>query len=156
MRKLIFTIILLFINNGSLFAAKGHSHPKPKYGAAGCGLGALIFGAKPGMIQIVSATFNSTFANQTFGITSGTSNCAVKKKKSATAKVFIEANKIALQNDSARGFGEALDSLLEIYSCSDSIKPAIQSNYKTIFSNTDADAIEKAISAVLSASNCKV
>ena len=41
--------------------------------------------------------------------------------------------------------------LLEIYSCSDSIKPAIQSNYKTIFSNTDADAIEKASFAVLSA-----
>ena len=153
MKKLIVAISLSFFFSGTLFAAKGH--PKPKYGAAGCGLGALIFGAKPGMIQIVSATFNSTFANQTFGITSGTSNCAVKNKKSTAAKVFIEANKIALQNDSARGFGETLDSLLEIYSCDGSAKADVQSNYKMIFSNTDADAIETAMSQVLNTTNCK-
>ena len=155
MKKLIVAISLSFFFSGTLFAAKGHPHPKPKYGAAGCGLGALIFGAKPGMIQIVSATFNSTFANQTFGITSGTSNCAVKNKKSTAAKVFIEANKIALQNDSARGFGETLDSLLEIYSCDGSAKADVQSNYKMIFSNTDADAIETAMSQVLNTTNCK-
>src|SRR3954469_2639303 len=46
------------------------------YGMAGCGLGSLIFGPvnSPGA-QILAATTNSTFGSQTFGITSGTSNC---------------------------------------------------------------------------------
>ena len=45
------------------------------YGSAGCGLGAIVFGSKPGMIQVLAATTNATFYSQTFGITTGTSEC---------------------------------------------------------------------------------
>ena len=46
--------------------------------------------------------------------------------------------------------------LYEIYSCDGSAKADVQSNYKMIFSNTDADAIETAISQVmLNTTNCK-
>ena len=154
MKKTLCLICFNFLFSTSLFAANKKTTKQVKYGTAGCGLGALIFGSKPGMIQIVAATFNSTFANQTFGITSGTSNCAHKPTRSAVAKVFIEANKVALQNDSARGYGETLDSLLEIYSCDESARTDVQSHYKFIFSTNDVDYIESAIAKVLRNNSC--
>src|SRR5512137_902647 len=45
------------------------------YGAAGCGLGSMAFNKQPGIFQILAATTNSLTGTQTFGITSGTSNC---------------------------------------------------------------------------------
>src|SRR5437868_47659 len=46
------------------------------YGMAGCGLGSLLFGpVNEPFAQVLAATTNATFATQTFGITSGTSNC---------------------------------------------------------------------------------
>ena len=43
------------------------------YGMAGCGLGSMLFG--DGGLQTSAATTNGIVANQSFGITSGTSNC---------------------------------------------------------------------------------
>src|SRR5262245_22752963 len=71
-------------------------HGTPGYGAAGCGLGSVFFGSKPGFIQVLAATTNGTSGNQTFGITSGTSNCDTGSGGSASAKVFIAANREAL------------------------------------------------------------
>ena len=51
------------------------SGTKSTYGTAGCGLGSMIFGDQKGAIQILAATTNSIFGTQTFGITTGTSNC---------------------------------------------------------------------------------
>src|SRR6266545_2071443 len=48
---------------------------EPSYGLAGCGLGSMLIGSKPGIVQIFAATTNGSFGTQTFGITSGTSNC---------------------------------------------------------------------------------
>src|SRR5580658_9609667 len=62
-----------------------------KYGTAGCGLGSIVFGNKAGIVQIFAATTNGTFATQTFGITTGTSNCSDTSGGSASAKVFITA-----------------------------------------------------------------
>ncbi|HYG66757.1 MAG TPA: DUF3015 family protein, partial [Anaeromyxobacteraceae bacterium] len=46
-----------------------------RYGAAGCGLGSMAFGNTPGAVQILASTTNGLFGTQTFGITTGTSNC---------------------------------------------------------------------------------
>ena len=45
-----------------------------KYGPAGCGLGSMIFDPDSGFTQIFAATTNGTSGNQTFGISTGTSN----------------------------------------------------------------------------------
>ncbi len=79
------------------------------YGMAGCGLGSIVFGQQPGLIQVVAATLNGT-GMQTVGITLGTSNCG-DSGKMARANQFIEVNKVALENDIARGSGEAIASL---------------------------------------------
>jgi hypothetical protein len=86
------------------------------YGMAGCGLGSVVFGDKPGMIQIVAATLNAVSGNQTFGITFGTSNCG-ESGKAARANQFIEVNKVALENDLSRGAGESIVALSEVMGC---------------------------------------
>jgi hypothetical protein len=86
------------------------------YGLAGCGLGSVVFGDKPGMVQIFGATTNGVSGNQTFGITSGTLNCGESGKMAKTEQ-FVEVNKVALENDMARGQGETLQSLSQVLEC---------------------------------------
>ena len=42
---------------------------EPTYGLAGCGLGSMLIGSKPGIVQIFASTTNGSFGTQTFGIT---------------------------------------------------------------------------------------
>lgn len=108
------------------------------YGTAGCGLGSMAFKQNKRLDQILGATTNGTFGSQTFGISSGTSNCT--EDGTATAKgelpLFIEANQVALANDIARGSGETLASLSKMLNCQDSaaMNSSLQANYGKIFS----------------------
>ena len=88
------------------------------YGTAGCGLGSIVFGDAPGMVQIVAATVNMT-GYQTSAITTGTSNCG-DSGKTARANQFIEVNKVSLENDLARGTGETVSALGEVMGCHNS------------------------------------
>jgi hypothetical protein len=106
-----------------------------RFGMAGCGLGSLLFGDDPGKVsQILGATTNGTSGNQTFGITSGTSNCDPKSGP-AGAKLYIETNREALAKDAARGSGETLSGLVALAGCRDagSTGSALQRNFGTIF-----------------------
>src|SRR5256885_13892242 len=85
------------------------AHGKSTYGLAGCGLGSMIFGDQKGMIQVLAATTNGTVGSQTFGITSGTSNCGEAGFSSSATRTFIEGNREALAKDAARGSGETID-----------------------------------------------
>lgn len=118
------------------------------YGAAGCGLGSLVFGSQPGAVQILAATTNGTFASQTFGITTGTSNCGGGLVAQGT-KNFVEANREVLAKDISRGQGEAIGALAVINSCQDSTKvgEALQKNFSTIFptENASSDQVTAAI-----------
>lgn len=117
------------------------------YGAAGCGLGSIVFGAKPGFVQVFAATTNGTFGSQTFGITFGTSNCASTGGGAVAAKSFIETNREAFAKDVSRGSGETIDNLATLSGCADSkaVGHALQKNFKQIFpsakaSNTDVSS----------------
>jgi hypothetical protein len=110
-----------------------------KYGTAGCGLGSIIFGGGTGFTQIFAATTNGSSANQTFGITSGTSNCDAAAS-TESAKNFVEANRVALAKDISRGKGQTLTSLSELAGCSDSkaVGAKLRKNFKRIFPNAKA------------------
>ncbi len=114
-----------------------------QYGAAGCGLGSLVFGNQPGAVQILAATTNGTFGSQTFGITTGTSNCGPGMMASGT-KNFVEANREVLAKDISRGTGEAIGALAVINSCGDSSKvgAALQKNFSAIFPTESATSDE--------------
>jgi hypothetical protein len=111
-----------------------------KYGSAGCGLGSLIFSPGTGFTQIFAATTNGSSANQTFGITSGTSNCDTGPG-STTAKNYVEANRVALAKDISRGKGAALSALSEVAGCSDSkaVGLKLRKNFKRIFPNAKVE-----------------
>ncbi len=116
------------------------------YGMAGCGVGSLVFQDQPGMIQIVAATVNNLVSPQTSAITSGTSGCY--EEGSSSAKLdYIEANKIALKEDAARGQGETLQGLTTLLGCSQAqeVNSEIKNNYKSIFGQDNAQDILKAI-----------
>jgi hypothetical protein len=106
-----------------------------KYGTAGCGLGSMLFGPGTGITQIFAATTNGSTYTQTFGISSGTSNCDASAPSVKSAKVYVETNRAALAKDIARGKGETLNGLAELGGCKDSRKVGtkLQSQFKTIF-----------------------
>lgn len=97
------------------------------YGMAGCGLGSLIFGPdNEPVAQVLAATTNGTFATQTFGITSGTSNCVsggvIRAEREQAA--FAEVNFDDLKRNMAAGGGEYLRSFSSLLGCEESARPA--------------------------------
>src|SRR5690242_3164224 len=108
---------------------------KGRYGDAGCGLGSMAFGEQQGAIQILAATTNGLFGTQTFGISSGTSNCQGLSGGAQASKVFIEANREALAKDISRGAGETIGTLTWLNGCSDSrtVGATLQKQFKAIF-----------------------
>ena len=118
------------------------------YGEAGCGLGSIVFGDKPGFSQIFAATTNGT-GGQTFAMSTGTSNC--KNAFSVSAATFIESNKMALTKDIARGNGETLTALAEIYNVKnvEAMSTTLKSSYDSVFATEDSSEIASRISTVL-------
>ncbi|AFM13916.1 DUF3015 domain-containing protein [Turneriella parva] len=154
MKKSTTTIAILFAASMAAPAAISAGG----YGAAGCGLGAIVFGSKPGMIQVLAATTNATFYSQTFGITTGTSECGGGVVKvQAEQKVYAYNNFGQLQKEIAQGRGERLQTLAYLMGCDakavDAFGAAAQKNYSAIFSDksVDSDAmLERVRSAVQS------
>ena len=121
------------------------------YGPAGCGLGSLIFDANSGtFLQILAATTNGSSGNQTFAITSGTSNCDGTDGGKEDAKVFIQTNRVAFSKDAARGAGETVDGLAELAGCGDSaaVGRSLQSNFGQIFPSSQVSDVEVGQKAV--------
>lgn len=119
------------------------------YGLAGCGLGSMVFGDKTGPLQIIAATLNGVAGSQTFGITSGTSNCGQNNDYSDT-KTFIDNNAVAIENDVVRGQGEALQTLSKIMKCDESVLSiTLKNNYKEIYSSKETST-QKVISTAKS------
>jgi len=93
------------------------------YGQAGCGLGSEVMGTEPGIKQVFAATTNGTSGSQTFGITSGTSNCgdhgliSLNKER----EVFAQQNYTSLVKEMAQGKGETLSTLANLYQCPSNI-----------------------------------
>jgi len=112
------------------------------YGPSGCGLGSILFTDSSDVLwkQVLSATSNGLSGNQTFGMTSGTSNCEMSG--SLAKKVFIEANKVSLSNDIARGEGQTLVSLAKLYGCANNVEfnQNLQQSYEVIFPSTNVSA----------------
>jgi len=135
--------LAVLLSSSTTLAANSGLKGTGTYGLAGCGLGSLVFGNQPGAVQILAATTNGTFGSQTFGITTGTSNCGPGLMAQGT-KSFVEANREVLAKDISRGTGEAIGALAVINACADSSKigPALQKNFGAIFPTEGASSDE--------------
>lgn len=86
---------------------------------AGCGLGAQLFKENRPVDQILAATTNGTFGNQTFAITTGTLGCSSGGliKASKEREVFTATNFRALEQELAAGKGQYSASLAALSGC---------------------------------------
>lgn len=117
------------------------------YGTAGCGLGSIVFKDQPGIIQVVAVTLNGVFYSQTFGITSGTSNCNSDGEGNVASveqrtQLFVAVNRESLENDLARGQGESLLNLASILGCqnNEALAVHLKSRFQTIFPSQDTSS----------------
>lgn len=130
----------------------GHSVDTAKesiYGMAGCGLGSILFGeSDQRMGQVLAATTNGVYGNQTFGMSSGTSNC-VPEKATTTAGVkknmelFVVANREAMANDIVKSNGETIVAMSNIMGCSDKdyLGAKLQNRYEAIFESQESHQV---------------
>ncbi|HLT22133.1 MAG TPA: DUF3015 family protein [Bacteriovoracaceae bacterium] len=134
--KKLFIVLAVALMSTSSFAAK--------YGAAGCGLGSMVFeGDQTWWKQVLAGTTNGT-GFQSVAITIGTSNCdAPTPFKVTSAHAYVEANKVALANDIARGDGETIVGLSKVYGCENAqnFGKDLKANYSSIFTQ-DATTLE--------------
>src|SRR5512143_1583431 len=77
----------------------------------GCGLGTLLFknnADNSTILQTFQATTNGIYGNQTFGVTTGTSDCVQPKNFVSNQQLneFMVANMDNLARDIAQGRGE--------------------------------------------------
>lgn len=107
------------------------------FGDAGCGLGSMLFGNRNDFVQIFAATTNGTFGNQTFAISTGTSNCSGLSSGATAAADFIEQNRASVATDAARGDGPSIESISHLAGCADpnAVGMALQAHYGFIFPN---------------------
>ncbi|HYA02668.1 MAG TPA: DUF3015 domain-containing protein [Syntrophobacteria bacterium] len=143
-------VVAVMVFTGVAFASKTNT---------GCGLGQLIFKGHEGLVsQTCAATFNGTFGNQTFGITSGTSECDQFKTVWASERlnIFVADNMDGLAKDIAQGSGEYLNTLAVLLEVPEGQRvdfySRLQSNFSQIYTSDQVTSIDvlKNIETVIS------
>ncbi len=155
MKKVLLGLALSVVVTGTAFAGQAASN-------TGCGLGTVIWENKADnsvIFQALQATTNGTSGNQTFGITSGTSNCQKPSKIAQNEKLinFVQANMDNLAQDIAMGKGESLDTFAEMLGVTPAQSAAfnakLQSNFGKIFTSEHVVLAEVIDNAVTVANN---
>ena len=111
----------------------------------GCGLGSQLLEQQDTVItQVLAATTNGSFGNQTFGISSGTLGCTKPATFASNekAKSFIANNMDSLALDISTGSGESIDTLAVLLKVEDKagFKTKLQNNFTFIYSSSDVNA----------------
>jgi len=138
MKKILLSVVATITLTTTAFAGVNNQ--------TGCGLGSVLIKDDSTAIMLaLQATTNGTSANQTFGITSGTSGC--KKTKLAMnelAQEFVASNMDILAKEIAVGHGESLDTLAELLEVQDKAAFAIslQANYNAIYTSQEVQMDE--------------
>jgi hypothetical protein len=105
----------------------------------GCGLGATVF--KDGqandslLLQLVATFLNGLCGNGTFGITSGTSDCAPPAKTASNDRLneFAYKNLDDLARDIAAGKGETVTTVADLLNVPAESRPAFYRNLQASF-----------------------
>ena len=138
------TLVTIMMSAGTAFAANQNN--------TGCGLGTMVFEgsnfSNTTVGQVLIVTTNGTSGNQTFGITSGTSNCEQPTNivKNERLQEFVVANMDSIAKDIATAEGESLDTLSELMEISPEQRPLLyaklQSNFSSIYTSNGVTAAE--------------
>jgi hypothetical protein len=137
-RVMVITVAMVLVFTGLVFAA-GDARQN-----TGCGLGTMLFKGNADnstILQTLQATTNGIFGNQTFGITTGTSECQQPKSFVSNGQIneFMVANMDNLARDIAQGRGETLDAFAELVGVPSDKRPEfylqLQSGFGRIFTS---------------------
>ena len=131
-------------SHSSGHAAGGQTYKKMRYGMAGCGLGAMFIDKNTLLPQVGAWFVNSSSASQTFGITTGTSNCTDKPGEHAKVEqeVFVQANLASLTREAAQGTGEHLSAFAEVLGCDHgAFSRMSQEKYNEIYGTSEASEV---------------
>ncbi|MBI5492098.1 MAG: DUF3015 family protein [Deltaproteobacteria bacterium] len=151
MKRLVIAGLSLAFFAGTFALPATSSAVSPAQENTGCGLGAMLIGEKGNdmLIGQLAMTFlNVLLGNQTFGITSGTSNCKAPTRVVTNERLnkFVADNMDSLAQDIAMGRGESLDTLAELLSVPQEKKPefyaSLQTNFSKIYSSTDVQSAD--------------
>lgn len=134
---------------GTETTAAGGGSWAPKYGMAGCGLGSIVLEENTKLMQILGATLNGTSANQTFGITFGTSNCNAGAQSAAANKaaqeMFVANNLNALSKEAAQGEGQTLNAFAFMLGCQgdnvNQFAKLSRESYDAVYSNDNPTVV---------------
>jgi hypothetical protein len=135
MKKIVLSMVALAALSTASFATVNSQ--------TGCGLGSQIIKDDNSAVMLaLQATTNGTSANQTFGVTSGTSGC--KKSKfvmNERAAEFVASNMDQLSREISMGRGESVDTLAELLNVENKAEfaVALQANYNAIYTNEKVD-----------------
>ena len=116
----------------------------------GCGLGSIVIkNQNSSVLQALAATTNGTSGNQTFGITSGTSNCDKPSNFVSNDKLnkFVSENMDELAMDISAGQGETLTTVAKLMNVEDTkaFSSKLQANFTNIYTSenvTSANVID--------------
>lgn len=114
---------------------------------AGCGLGSMLFKEQKPVHQVLAATTNGCFGNQTFGITTGTLGCTSGGmiKSSKEREVFTATNIRAIEREMAAGKGQYVSSLAALSGCgakSDEFGAMAKAKYEKLFPSASTGSAE--------------
>jgi hypothetical protein len=156
-------------NTGIIGSSIDKSGQTAAYGMAGCGLGSVLFGESENRGgQILAATTNGIYGNNSFAMSSGTSNCVPESSASSAQikknmELFVAANRESLANDIAKSNGETIMAISSIMGCQDSayLGARLQSRYEKIFSSKEATTVSENMMNTVSSDrylveNCKL
>jgi hypothetical protein len=106
----------------------------------GCGLGSIVIkNQNTTILQALAATTNGTSGNQTFGITSGTSNCAKPNNFVSNDKLnkFVSENMDELALDISSGKGETLSTVAKLMNVENTpeFSAKLQANFSNIYTS---------------------
>lgn len=152
MKKILFCAALSTLTATTVFAASGKVN-------TGCGLGTMLWAGKADnsiISQSSQATTNGSFGAQTFGISSGTSECGAPSNIVQNDRLnhFVRANMDNLAKDIAQGNGESLDTFAELLQVPSDQRPVfnakLQRNFDKIFTSSSvelASVIDNSVTA---------
>lgn len=137
MKKITIAIVLLVSPMALMGAETG----------PGCGWGAMLFDGKSGLApNVLAATTNGTFGNQTFGMTSGTAGCDADQTIQRAAADFLDENMEKVARDMSTGQGEALGTLANLMGIRGEDKAKFfavaHDNFSSIFAHDAVSSVE--------------
>ena len=147
--RILASAALALVVAGSISAAENPTanYEKLRHNV-GVGLGTMLWsnvGTGLGS-QICAATTNGTFGNQTFAVTSGTSNAdkwdGIVQNKSLND--YVRDNMDAIARDAAAGQGESLDAVADLIGIPATQRAAfaarLQASFSTVFASGKVSA----------------